>query len=111
MDNENNHLTDLSIFVSKKFEVSESDSLIPAGDFKTLEEFKTYLTNRLAFLLDNKYDTLINILYRIDVSEEKLSELFAEQNRDYIPTALANLIIERSLQKVRFRQKYKNEEL
>ena len=108
MDNENNQLTDLSLVVSKNFEVSESDSLIPAGDFKTLEEFKTYLTNRLAYLLDNKYDTLINILYRIDVSEEKLSELFTEQNRDYIPAALANLIIERSLQKVRFRQKYKN---
>jgi hypothetical protein len=45
------------------------------------------------------------------VSEEKLSELFAEQNRDYIPAALANLIIERSLQKVRFRQKYKNGKL
>ncbi len=108
MDNENNQLTDLSLVVSKNFEVSESDSLIPAGDFKTLGEFKTYLTNRLAFLLDNKYDTLINILYRIDVSEEKLSELFADQNRDYIPAALANLISERSLQKVRFRQKYKN---
>jgi hypothetical protein len=108
VDNEKNHLTDLSIFVSKNFEVSESDSLIPTGDFKTLEEFKTYLTNRLAFLLDNKYDTLINILYRIDVPEEKLSKLFAEQNREYIPAALADLIIERSLQKVRFRQKYKN---
>ena len=111
MDNDNDHLPDLSIVVSKNFEVSESDSLIPAGNFKTLEEFKTYLTNRLAFLLDNKYDTLINILYRIDVSEEKLSELFAEQNRDYIPAALANLIIERSLQKVIFRKKYKNGEL
>ena len=111
MDNDNDHLPDLSIVVSKNFEVSESDSLIPTGDFKTMEEFKTYLTNRLAFLLDNKYDTLINILYRIDVPEEKLSKLFAEQNREYIPAALADLIIERSLQKVRFRQKYKNREL
>ena len=111
MDNENDHLTDLTIFVSKNFEISELDSLIPAGDFETLEEFKAYLTDRLAFLLDNKYDTLINILYRIDVSEDKLSRLFGEQNRDYIQAALADLIIERSLQKVRFRQKYKNGEL
>jgi len=108
MNNENNHLTDLTIFVSKNFEISEFDSLIPMGDFETLEEFKAYLTDRLAFLLDNKYDKLINILYRIDVPEDKLSKLFAEQNRDYIPAALADLIIERSLQKVRIRQKYKN---
>ena len=111
MDNDNNFLTDLSIFVSKNFEISESDSLIPAGDFATLEQFKIYLTYRLAFLLDNKYDILINILYRIDVPEDKLNKIFSERNRDYIPKALANLIIERSLQKVRFRQKYKNGEL
>ena len=111
MDNKNNHLTDLTIFVSKNFEISNLDSLIPTGDFKTLEEFKAYLTDRLTFLLDNKYDTLINILYRIDVPEDRLSKLFAEPNRDYIPSALADLIIERSLQKVRFRQKYKNGEL
>ena len=110
MDNENN-LTDLTTFVSKNFEVSESDSLIPAADFRTLGEFKAYLTDRLTFLLDNKYDTLINILYRIDVPEDKLSKLFTEQNRDYIPASLADLIIERSLQKVRFRQKYKKGEL
>jgi len=111
MDNESNHLSDLTIFVSKNFEISNLDSLIPTGDFKTLEEFKAYLTDRLTFLLDNKYDTLINILYRIDVPEDRLSKLFAEPNRDYIPSALADLIIERSLQKVRFRQKYKNGEL
>ena len=111
MDNENKNLTDLTIFVSKNFAISELDSLIPAGDFKTLEEFKAYLTEKLTFLLDNKYDALINILYRIDVPEDKLSRLFAKQNRDYIPAALADLIIERSLQKVRFRQKYKKGEL
>ena len=82
MDNDNNHLTELSIFVSKNFEISDSDSLIPAGDFKTLEEFKTFLTDRLAFLFDNKYDTLINILYRIDVPENKFSDFLLEQNRD-----------------------------
>ena len=111
MDYESNHLSDLTIFVSKNFEISELDSLIPAGDFKTLEEFKAYLTDRLASLLDNKYNTLINILYRIDVPENKLSKLFAEQNRDFIPAALADLIIERSLQKVRLRQKYKKGEI
>ena len=111
MEKEKNHLTDLTIFVSKNFEISELESLNPAGDFKTLEEFKAFLSEKLAFLLDKKYDTLINILYRIDIAEDKLSKLFAEQNHDYIPGALADLIIERSLQKVKFRQKYKDGEL
>jgi hypothetical protein len=105
------HISDISIFVSKDFSINDAVSLIPAKDFKTLEEFKLYLTEKLSDLLDNKYDTLINILYKIDVNEEKLSILFAEKNREFIPAALADLIIERSLQKVKFRQKYRNGEL
>ncbi len=61
--------------------------------------------------MDNKYDLLINILYRIDVGEEKLSKLFSGANRENIPVALADLIIERSIRKAEFRQKYKNGKL
>lgn len=111
MDNENKNVKDVSVFISKDFKISDSDSLIPADDYKTLEEFKTYLTSKLSYLLTNKYDTLINILYRIDVSEEKLHNLFNNKKRDDTPAALAELIIERSLQKIRFRQKYKAGEI
>jgi hypothetical protein len=101
------HLTAVSNVIEKDFQVKEDDSLIPAVDVLNFDELKKYLTEKLAFLLENKYDVLINILYKIDVSEEKLSELFSGSNRDSIPETLAELIIERQLQKVRFRQMYK----
>jgi len=41
------------------------------------------------------------------VNEEKLNELFGSKNRAYIPAALADLIIERQLQKIHFWKKYK----
>jgi hypothetical protein len=104
----NNYTAEISLVVSNDFKITESESLIPEIDSRTLEEFKAYLTEKLSYLLDNKYNTLINILYRIDVNEEKLRELFAVRNRENIPYELAELIIERSLQKVKFRQKYKN---
>jgi hypothetical protein len=104
-------LTEVSKFISNSFALDESQSLVPNGDFKTLDEFKLYLTNRLSELLDTKYDSLINILYRIDVGEDKLSELFSDKNREYIPAALADIIIDRSLQKVIFRQMYKEGKL
>ena len=104
-------LTEVSNFISNSFAWDDSHSLIPNGDFKTLEEFKLYLTNKLSDLLDTKYNTLINILYRIDVGEDKLSELFSGKNKEHIPAALANIIIERSLQKVIFRQMYKEGKL
>ena len=108
MVNNKTHLTAVSNVIEKDFQVKEDDSLIPAVDVLNFDELKKYLTKKLAFLLENKYDVLINILYKIDVSEEKLSELFSGSNRDSIPETLAELIIERQLQKVRFRQMYKD---
>jgi hypothetical protein len=93
-------------FVEKDFLISENISLIPAANLFSLEEFKKYLTEKLKFLLDEKFDILVNILYRIDISEKKLSQLFSGKNRDSIPAALADLIIERQLQKIRLRKLY-----
>ena len=106
-ENEKQSADEVSKFVSRDFKVNENESLIPAGDFKTLEEFKTYLTQKIQHLLDNNYDTLINTLYLIDVPEDRLIKLFRDKNRENISVKIADLIIERSLQKVRLRQKYK----
>ena len=51
--------------------------------------------------MDTNYEKLINILYRIDINEDKLNELFDSKNREFIPEQLAELIIERQIQKVR----------
>jgi hypothetical protein len=93
-------------FVEKDFLISENISLIPSANLFSLEEFKKYLTEKLKFLLDEKFDILVNILYRIDISEKKLSQLFSGKNRDSIPATLADLIIERQLQKIRLRKLY-----
>jgi len=98
-------------FVSKDFVKSDYSSLIPNNDFERLEEFKKYLTEKMKDLLDNNYDLLINTLYRIDISERKLSELFSVKNRDLIPEKLAELIIERQIEKIHFRRKYQEGKL
>ena len=77
------------------------------SDVENLNELRIYLTGKLEDMLDNNYNLLVNTLYRIDVNEEKLNELFGSKNRAYIPSALADLIIERQLQKIHFRKKYK----
>jgi hypothetical protein len=80
--------------------------LIPAADLVSLDEFKKFLAEKLKVLLEEKFDTLVNVLYRIDINESKLSMLFSGKNRDAIPTVLADLIIERQLQKIRLRKMY-----
>ncbi|HOJ08763.1 MAG: hypothetical protein HND40_14970 [Ignavibacteriota bacterium] len=110
MDNElnNEDIGAIQKFVSKDFADIDYSSLIPNNDFKRLEEFREYLIEKMKNLLDNNYNLLINTLYRIDVSEKKLSELFSSKNNETIPEKLADLIIERQIQKINFRKLYRN---
>ena len=111
MQNQNSEVQNLTKIIEKDFTLQNSGSLVPAIDLTSLEEFKKYLVEKVSFLLDNNYDFLVNTLYRIDVSESKLREVFSGKDRQNIPEVLADLIIERQLQKIRFRQKYKEGKL
>jgi hypothetical protein len=107
MEEEKKQVVEVVKFVEKDFLIGENNSLIPSTDLASLEEFRKYLTEKLKILLDEKFDTLVNILYRIDISEKKLSHLFSGNNRDLIPASLADMIIERQLEKLRLRKLYK----
>jgi len=111
MENEEKHVNEIVKFVEKDFLLDDRNSLIPSADLESLEEFRKYLAEKLKYLLDEKFDTLVNILYKIDISEKKLSELFSGENRDSIPVSLADLIIERQLQKIKLRKLYKEGKL
>lgn len=94
-------------FVSNDFVKNDYSSLVPNNDFERLEEFRKYLTDKMKDMLDKNYNLLINTLYRIDISEKKLSELFSTKNRDSIPQKLADLIIERQIEKINYRKRYR----
>ena len=94
-------------FVSKDFVKNDYSSLVPNNDYERLEEFRKYLTDKMKDMLDKNYNLLINTLYRIDISEKKLSELFSAKNKDSIPQKLANLIIERQIEKINYRKRYR----
>jgi hypothetical protein len=111
MEEEKQQVVEIVRFVEKDFLTGDNNSLIPSADTASLEEFRKYLTERLKILLDEKFDTLVNILYRIDINEKKLSQLFSGKNKDSIPATLADLIIERQLQKIRLRKMYKEGKL
>lgn len=98
-------------FVTKDFTLSDYSSLIPNNDFEQLDEFRKYLTDKMKNLLDNNYNLLINTLYRIDISEIKLAKLFASDNKELIPEKLADLIIERQIEKIHFRRRYREGKL
>jgi len=111
MEEEKKQVLEIVKFVEKDFLIGNNNSLIPSTELASLEEFKKYLADKLKFLLDEKFDTLVNILYRIDISEKKLSQLFSGSKKDSIPSSLADMIIERQLEKLRLRKLYKEGKL
>jgi hypothetical protein len=68
--------------------------------------FKELLTAHLVNLLLNQTEYLWQQLYRMDVDERKVKALFDMNNPKEIAPALADLIIERQMQKIATKKKY-----
>lgn len=107
MNQDDLNLNELTSGVSKLFELQGVNSIARTVDCTTLAEFKKYLSQKLSDLMDNNFNQLVNILYRIDIDEYKLKKIFSAESRAYIPDALAELIIERQIQKIYWRNKYR----
>ena len=93
-------------------------NLLVSNNFPTV--FENYsnqdLESKLAIyineLIDKDFNKLVNLLYRIDISEQKLK--IALQNQDKTISSgktIAKLIIERQLQKLEFRKKFSKKKI
>ena len=78
-------------------------------DYETLSraKIKAHLTKFITDLIDNDFEKLCNLVYRHDVSEAKFHQ--ALNNGDVRTQAenIAELVIERELQKVETRKAYR----
>src|SRR5215813_7848141 len=75
---------------------------------------KTKLLQELAVAINHLIQTdfaqLINILYRIDISERTLKETLQQQANEDAGLLIARLIIERQLQKQKVRAQFRSQE-
>ncbi len=70
-------------------------------------KIKSRLSTLISNLLDSDLQGLLSLLYRIDVSEQKVKAILATANTGEIAEQIAALIIERQIQKVISRRAYK----
>lgn len=79
------------------------------------EEEQTTIRNELStylnYLLLNDFAALVQILYRVDVSEQKLKEVLQQNKQADAGDLLTNLIIERQLQKAIYRSETKTKDM
>ena len=79
---------------------------VSADDGMELKEVRRVLIEKIKFLLDHDFEKLISILYRIDVPEEKAKRALATSPEKNPADVLADLIIERQVQKVKSRTEF-----
>lgn len=73
----------------------------------SFEEKRMQLVKVINELIHNDFNKLLTILYRIDVDENKLKFALLESTMPAAET-ISDLIIQRQLQKIKFRQMYRD---
>ena len=90
-------------YLNEKFELN-----IPVET--TQEQMEIFLARRINQLIENDFTQLLQILYRIDVSEQKLRSLLKQNTGTDAGRIIAVLIIERQLEKSRSRQVFRKDD-
>ncbi len=80
-------------------------------DIASLKEATLYnqLVEQINTLIKDDFEKLVQLLYRIDVSEQKLKMLLQSNPNEDAAKLIASLIIERQIQKIELRKKTKEE--
>ncbi len=90
--------TDLVSDINQSFEISLPDKI-------SLEELREKLSLHINHLINTNFEKLIYYLYRIDVNENKMRNLLEQKEGENAAGLIADLIIERQLQKIESRKK------
>jgi len=81
----------------------ELDIVIDKSNHSNLSQA---LAEKINELINNDFQKLISILYRIDVSESKLQQVLAANRQVDAGSIIADLIIERQKEKIRTREQF-----
>ena len=74
------------------------------------EEIRNKLAENINHLIIHDFNKLVSLLYRVDVNEAKLKHLLKENPGSDAGNIIADLIIERQLQKLKSRQQFRRDE-
>jgi hypothetical protein len=72
-------------------------------------EIKEHLILYINHLLVDDFNKLIQILYRVDVSEKKLKQLLQSDAQKDAATIIADLLIQRQEEKIRTRETFRSD--
>ncbi len=99
-------IAETAFLLNKDFGQEEETALSLRDDL-TENDLKSYLQFAIAWYIESDFHTLVNIFYRLDIHEQKFNKLMKEQVGDELTSGLANLVLEREMQKAKTRLAYR----
>jgi hypothetical protein len=75
----------------------------------TVAELETFLSEKVNHMIQHDFQTLLQLLYRIDVNEEKLRRELEQNKNEDAGRIIARLIIERQTQKIESRRQFRKD--
>ena len=87
-------------------QIINSELAIQLPEQLSFEELRRLLQQEINQLIQGGFQKLVSILYRVDVNERKLKYLLQENVGEDAAVIIADLIIERQLQKIKSRREY-----
>lgn len=87
-------------------ETLEKEMALTVSKGISFDELRSALATHITYLIGHDFEKLVFLLYRIDVDEIKMRMLLEQKAGEDTAGPLADLIIERQLQKIRSRQQF-----
>jgi hypothetical protein len=72
-------------------------------------DLETQLAEKINALIQRDFGALVQLLYRVDVPEQKLRRMLDENNGEDAGRLIARLIMERQWQKIESRRRYRRD--
>ena len=87
-------------------EILNKDLGLTVSPKLSLDAIRAAVTSHVNHLINTDFEQLVSLLYRIDVSEPKMRALLQNKQGEDSAGHIANLIIERQLQKIESRKQF-----
>lgn len=73
---------------------------------KDLQDLEQQLANYINYLIQSDFNRLVQLLYRIDISEARIKQLLQLNPQEEAGKLIAQVMIERQLEKLKSRARY-----
>lgn len=85
----------------------ELNSLPEKSNTISVNELIEIIAKRVKSLIENDFEKFLSLMYRLDVSENRLKKIMASNKGETLYTEIAKAIIKREEEKIKSRKMYK----